>query len=79
MIGKWLNQMNPKVLTKIGEDLRKGSYLMGAGIVGITISNDNVTIFEGLALVIFGLYSWILGHCALYWAEKLSNKQGEQR
>lgn len=77
MFGKLLYKMNPNVLAKIGEDLRKGSYLMGAGIVGIIISSDNITAFEGLALFMFGLYSWIVGHTALYWSEKLPNKRGE--
>lgn len=80
MFSKLLYKMNAKVLSKIGEDLRKGSYLIGAGIVGMIISDDNVATFEGLSLSIFGLYSWIMGHFVLYWSEKLSlHEQGERQ
>ncbi len=51
--------MNPKVLAKIGEDFRKAGYLMGAGFVGMVISNDQISTSEGFVLFcgdcIFGL------------------------
>lgn len=80
MLGKSLYKINHKVLAKIGEDLRKGSYLVGAGFVGMIISNDHITTLEGLVLFGFGLYIWIMGHIVLHHSEKLSNtKQGEQQ
>lgn len=59
MFGKLFYKMNPKVLAKIGEDFRKAGYLMGAGFVGMVISNDQISTLEGLVLFcgdcIFGL------------------------
>lgn len=48
-------KMNPKVLTKIGEDFRKAAYLMGAGFVGMVISNDQISTLEGQVLFIWEL------------------------
>ncbi|EQA10067.1 hypothetical protein Q7Z28_03255 [Glaesserella parasuis] len=42
MLGKPLYKINHKVLAKIEEDLRKGSYFVGAGFVGMIISNDHI-------------------------------------
>lgn len=73
-------KMNPKVLTKIGEDFRKAAYLMGAGFVGMVISNDQISTLEGQVLFIWGLYIWIMGHTMLFYSEKMPHStQGDKQ
>ncbi|HHW7520396.1 TPA: hypothetical protein ACU18R_002130 [Mannheimia haemolytica] len=78
MFGKLFYKMNPKVLAKIGEDFRKAGYLMGAGFVGMVISNDQISTSEGLVLFLWGLYIWIIGHIALHHSEKILNSKQEE-
>lgn len=53
---------------------------MGAGFVGMVISNDQISTLEGQVLFIWGLYIWIMGHTMLYYSEKMPHStQGDKQ
>ncbi|URL05881.1 hypothetical protein L4F92_07315 [Avibacterium sp. 21-595] len=67
-------------LLRLSDDLRKGAYLMGLGLVGIILSSDNVSVFEGIFLFLFGAVVWIIGHLCAYYADvKSKHMQGEKK
>lgn len=65
-----LNTVNSQVLRRIGEDLRKGGYLIGLALVGFVMPNDNISLFEGAIILSWGILSWIIGHYMIYHADK---------
>lgn len=70
---KCLYKLNPNVLSRIGDDLRQGGSLVGAGITGVIIFSDSITPFEGIILIAIGLFMWIIGHLCIYAAEKIES------
>lgn len=66
-----LYRLNPKVLSRIGDDLRQGGSLAGAGVTGIIVFSDNVSTLEGITIIAVGLFIWIMGHYAIYISEKI--------
>lgn len=67
-------------LLRLSDDLRKGAYLMGLGLVGMILSSDNVSVLEGIFLFLFGAVTWIIGHlCAYYTDIKSKHTQGEKK
>ena len=73
-MGKYKNflyKLNPKVLSRIGDDLRQGGSLVGAGVTGMIILSDDVSASEGGVIIAIGLFMWIMGHLCIYAAEKI--------
>lgn len=74
------HKCNPKLLTRIGEDLRKAGYLVGIGFIGMIVSNDQISVSEGFVLLMWGFYVWGAGHFCIYLSDKLTDKhqQGDR-
>ena len=66
-----LYKLNPKVLSRIGDDLRQGGSLVGAGVTGMIILSDDVSTSEGLIIIAIGLFMWIMGHLFIYMSDKI--------
>ena len=72
----YLNRVDSQVLRRIGEDLRKGGYLIGLALVGFVMPNDNISLIEGAIFLSWGIISWIIGHYLIYCADDAdSSKQ----
>lgn len=69
-----MNKFIPKLLARLGEDLRKAGYLVGIGFIGIIVSNDQISVLEGFALLMWGFYIWGFGHFCIYLSDKLTDK-----
>lgn len=69
-----LYKLNAKVLVNVGNDLRKAGYLIGIGFVGLLVPTQDISVQSAIALLLWGAYSWTLGHIFLYMADKLASK-----
>lgn len=74
-----LYQMNPNTLLRIGDDLRKGGYLAGMGIVGIVMFSDDISFNEGIILFILGFVVWIIGQYISNLSEQVKTHQQKNR
>lgn len=73
------NKLNPKLLARLGEDLRKAGYLIGIGFIGMIVPNDQISVLEGFVLLMWGFYAWGFGHFCIYLSEKITddNQSGD--
>lgn len=71
----YLYKINPAALLRIGDDLRKGGYLAGMGIVGIVMFSDDISLNEGIILFILGFIVWIIGQYFSYLSDKVKSHQ----
>lgn len=71
----YLYNMNPNTLMRLGDDLRKGGYLAGMGLVGIVMFSDDITSTEGIILFILGFIVWIIGQYFSDLSDKVKSHQ----
>ncbi|HHW7520680.1 TPA: hypothetical protein ACU18R_002441 [Mannheimia haemolytica] len=72
-----LYKLNAKLLTNIGNDLRQAGYLIGIGFVGLIVPTQNISAPSAAVLLMYGFYSWIIGHYCLYLSDKIDLKSNK--
>lgn len=75
----YLYNVNSNTLMRIGDDLRKGGYLAGMGIVGIVMFSDDISLHEGIILFILGFVVWIIGQYFSDLSDKVKPQQQNRR